>query len=92
MAIKEEKSVSVDRAGIDQRRRSAMKGGAAMTLQAALGLVAPGAFAAGTARTRDLPFENGHRELVAFPQKRPMILLTSRPRNWRRRSRCSGRA
>lgn len=79
MAIKEEKSVSVDRAGIDQRRRSAMKGGAAMTLQAALGLVAPGAFAAGTARTRDLPFENGHRELVAFPQKRPMILLTSRP-------------
>lgn len=27
----------------------------------------------------DLPFENGQRELVAFPQKRPLILLTSRP-------------
>jgi sulfite dehydrogenase len=26
-----------------------------------------------------LPFENGERELVAFPQKRPLILLTSRP-------------
>jgi sulfite dehydrogenase (cytochrome) subunit A len=26
-----------------------------------------------------LPFENGARELVAFPQKRPLIVLTSRP-------------
>lgn len=26
-----------------------------------------------------LPFENGRREVVAFPQKRPLILLTSRP-------------
>ena len=26
-----------------------------------------------------LPFENGDRELVAFPQKRPLIVLTSRP-------------
>src|SRR5450830_1606452 len=26
-----------------------------------------------------LPFENGERELVAFPQKRPLILLTARP-------------
>lgn len=26
-----------------------------------------------------LPFDNGERELVAFPQKRPMIVLTSRP-------------
>jgi DMSO/TMAO reductase YedYZ molybdopterin-dependent catalytic subunit len=26
-----------------------------------------------------LPFENGMRELVAFPQKRPLIVLTSRP-------------
>src|SRR5271155_4276694 len=26
-----------------------------------------------------LPFETGTRELVAFPQKRPLILLTSRP-------------
>jgi sulfite dehydrogenase (cytochrome) subunit A len=27
----------------------------------------------------NLPFANGHRELVAYPQKRPLILLTSRP-------------
>lgn len=27
----------------------------------------------------ELPFANGHRRLVAFPQKRPLILLTSRP-------------
>lgn len=26
-----------------------------------------------------LPFENGERSLVTFPQKRPLILLTSRP-------------
>lgn len=26
-----------------------------------------------------LPFENGERELVKYPQKRPMLLLTSRP-------------
>jgi sulfite dehydrogenase len=29
--------------------------------------------------TVDLPFANGERRLVTFPQKRPMILLTSRP-------------
>ncbi len=62
---------------VDPLRRSMMKGGAALTLQATLGLVAPSAF--GATRTRDMPFENGHRELVAFPQKRPLILLTSRP-------------
>lgn len=27
----------------------------------------------------ELPFANGHRKLVKFPQKRPMILLTHRP-------------
>lgn len=27
----------------------------------------------------NLPFENGQRELVAYPQKRPLIVLTSRP-------------
>jgi DMSO/TMAO reductase YedYZ molybdopterin-dependent catalytic subunit len=31
------------------------------------------------ATTVTLPFENGERELQAFPQKRPMIVLTSRP-------------
>ena len=36
------------------------------------------AFAASVAHVM-LPFENGERELVTFPQKRPLILLTSRP-------------
>ncbi len=27
----------------------------------------------------ELPFKNGHRTLVAFPQKRPLILLSNRP-------------
>jgi sulfite dehydrogenase len=27
----------------------------------------------------DLPFVNGRRRLVAFPQKRPLLLLTPRP-------------
>src|SRR6267154_2176381 len=31
------------------------------------------------AETVDLPFVNGQRTLVQFPQKRPLILLTSRP-------------
>src|SRR4051794_28232666 len=26
-----------------------------------------------------LPFENGGRELVAYPEKRPLIVLTARP-------------
>src|SRR5579862_2014128 len=35
-----------------------------------------------TVRSADsvlLPFANGERKLVAFPQKRPLILLTTRP-------------
>ncbi|HUP08339.1 MAG TPA: molybdopterin-dependent oxidoreductase [Caldimonas sp.] len=31
------------------------------------------------ARTLDMPFANGHRRLVAFPEKRPLIVLTTRP-------------
>ena len=30
-----------------------------------------------------LPFGNGERPLVRYPQKRPLIRLTSRPRNLR---------
>lgn len=63
--------------GADQRRRSIMKGGAALAVQGTLGLAAPTVF--GATRTTEMPFENGQRELVAFPQKRPLILLTSRP-------------
>lgn len=54
-------------------------------LQAA-GLLTAGAFLPGPwSRLRGenptvtLPFENGLRELVTYPQKRPLILLTSRP-------------
>ncbi|HSU55075.1 MAG TPA: molybdopterin-dependent oxidoreductase [Candidatus Dormibacteraeota bacterium] len=35
--------------------------------------------AALAADTLDLPFKNGERSLVRFPQKRPLILLTTRP-------------
>jgi len=49
-------------------------------------LMAAGAAAGGSvgrAATADgrvmLPFENGERELVAYPQKRPLIRLTARP-------------
>jgi sulfite dehydrogenase len=35
--------------------------------------------AASADRSITLPFENGERTLAAFPQKRPLILLTSRP-------------
>ncbi len=47
--------------------------------QATLGATAFDALAAGTPGKVTLPFANGERELVTFPQKRPLILLTSRP-------------
>lgn len=33
----------------------------------------------GQAATVEMPFANGHRALVAFPEKRPLIVLTTRP-------------
>ncbi len=56
-------------------RRMALKALGALGAGAA---IAQPAFAAIAAQVT-LPFENGERELVAFPQKRPLILLTSRP-------------
>jgi DMSO/TMAO reductase YedYZ molybdopterin-dependent catalytic subunit len=44
---------------------------------AALGLAGPAA--AKAAETATLPFENGERPLVAYPQKRPLLRLTTRP-------------
>jgi DMSO/TMAO reductase YedYZ molybdopterin-dependent catalytic subunit len=44
---------------------------------AALGNVLPRTFGADGRIV--LPFENGERELVAYPQKRPLIRLTTRP-------------
>src|SRR5688572_13259182 len=47
------------------------------------GLIAGSAAASGVLRGAEgrivLPFENGERELVAYPQKRPLIRLTTRP-------------
>ena len=60
-------------------RRTFLRGAAAIGAHAALGGFAFDAMAAASASTVDLPFDNGTRELVAFPQKRPLILLTSRP-------------
>ena len=59
------------------RRRLVVAGGAGIA--AAVGL---GAFsrAAQAQRTSvDLPVVNGHRNLVAYPEKRPLIVITSRP-------------
>jgi sulfite dehydrogenase (cytochrome) subunit A len=57
-------------------RRNALKGGALMLAGGAIGGSTLASFAA---ETLTLPFENGERPLVTYPQKRPMIGLTSRP-------------
>ena len=61
-----------------QTRRTFLRQAAAL---GASGVLASSAFEAIGARQErvTLPFENGTRELVAFPQKRPLIVLTSRP-------------
>ncbi|MDF3837365.1 molybdopterin-dependent oxidoreductase [Cupriavidus basilensis] len=60
-------------------RRGALRALGAIGAGAALAHPALDALAAIAADRIELPFENGERELVAFPQKRPLILLTSRP-------------
>ena len=59
-------------------RRGILKALSTLGAGAALSHPALTALAA-TAGNVTLPFDNGERELVAFPQKRPLILLTSRP-------------
>ena len=61
-----------------QTRRTFLRQAAAL---GAGGVLASSPFgAAASAQERvTLPFENGTRELIAFPQKRPLIVLTSRP-------------
>ena len=55
-------------------RRDALKGMGVGAFQAVLGC------RLGMANDRiRMPFENGERELVQYPQKRPLIRLTSRP-------------
>jgi DMSO/TMAO reductase YedYZ molybdopterin-dependent catalytic subunit len=58
------------------RRRLVLAGGAGIAM-AAWGRAARAAMAAPA--DIDLPVVNGHRRLVAYPEKRPLIVLTSRP-------------
>jgi sulfite dehydrogenase (cytochrome) subunit A len=57
-------------------RRNVLRGATAAMTTGALGALSRRSFAADTVT---LPFENGERPLVKYPQKRPMIGLTSRP-------------
>ena len=58
------------------RRRLVLAGGAGIAT-AGLGGFSRAALAQRTGV--DLPIANGHRNLVAFPEKRPLIVLTTRP-------------
>jgi sulfite dehydrogenase len=61
---------------IDRTRRKLLAAGALAS--AGLGTFRRSAFSR-AADTLDMPFENGTRKLVAYPGKRPLIVLTSRP-------------
>ena len=61
-----------------QTRRTFLRQAAALGAGGVLANSAFEAVAGGQDRVT-LPFENGTRELVVFPQKRPLIVLTSRP-------------
>jgi len=50
-----------------------------MTGLAGLGALVGNRVPAFAADTVDMPFANGRRSLASFPQKRPLILLTTRP-------------
>lgn len=58
-------------------RRRFLAGGAGIIAGAGLGALSRSALA--QAAAVDLPIVNGHRNVVAFPEKRPMIVLTTRP-------------
>ena len=58
-------------------RRTVLKGGAALLAEG--GAVGGFSVSGLSAEAITLPFENGKRPLVRYPQKRPMIGLTSRP-------------
>lgn len=57
-------------------RRRLLAGGAGALAAAGLGTLSRAALAQATV---ELPIVNGHRKLVAYPEKRPLIVLTSRP-------------
>ncbi len=58
-------------------RRRFLAGSAGLIAGAGLGALSRSAFAQGA--TVELPIANGGRNLLAYPEKRPMIVLTSRP-------------
>jgi len=60
-------------------RRQMLKSAGGLALGAAAGVIGGSRFAALAAETIKLPFENGERQLVTFPGKRPLIGLTNRP-------------
>ena len=60
---------------IDRRKLIKHSGAAIAALSAGMTARSLRTFAA----TAVLPFENGERPLIEYPQKRPMIVLTSRP-------------
>ena len=61
----------------DAFRRRLLTAGLGGTAAASLGLIGRAALAQG--RAFEQPFANGSRQLVAFPEKRPLIVLTTRP-------------
>lgn len=65
-----------DKLSMNRLRRRLLAGGAGALATAGLGTLSRGAWAQGTT---ELPFVNGQRKLVAYPEKRPLIVLTSRP-------------
>ncbi len=65
---------SGNRNGFNRRRFIQTAG-----LAGAAGLLGGAAWKTNAAETVTLPFENGERPLVTYPQKRPLIRLTTRP-------------
>ena len=68
---------ATNRGTANRLRRRFIAGGAGLLAGAGLGTLSRAALA--QAATMELAFVNGKRFLVAFPQKRPLIVLTSRP-------------
>jgi sulfite dehydrogenase len=65
-------------AGPSHTRRAFLRHAGTLAAASALHGTALAGLASAQGRV-SLPFENGDRDLVAFPQKRPLIVLTSRP-------------
>jgi DMSO/TMAO reductase YedYZ molybdopterin-dependent catalytic subunit len=66
-----------DSNNINRLRRRLVAGGAGLLAGAGLSALSRAVLA--QAATVELPIVNGRRNLVAFPEKRPLIVLTSRP-------------